>query len=120
MYSSEVKRLTATLPNRGDLPNATHRAQGENPVCGDRIAFTIEIAEGLLKECRFTATGCPAAIASAAAVTELVTGRNVSACLALDSADLLEYLGGLPAHKHHGAELAVSVLRRALARPLER
>jgi hypothetical protein len=35
-------------------------------------------------------------------------------CLRIGVEDVLNYLGGLPTHKKHGAELAVEVLKKSL------
>jgi NifU-like protein involved in Fe-S cluster formation len=114
MYSQTVRRLVASLPNRGGLPDPSHSAEGANPVCGDTVRLELRVAQGRVRACRFTGSGCPAALAAAAAVTELVEGNGVEECARLNVETLLEYLGGLPPHKRHGAELAVDVLRRAL------
>lgn len=115
MYSEKVRELVADLPNRGRLADATASFRAENPVCGDVTELQLKVESGRIEECRFLALGCPAAVASAAGVTELVRGRTVDRCRQLSVDGLLDYLGGLPTHKRHGAELAVEVLRRALA-----
>lgn len=114
MYSPVVQQLVHNLPNRGRVEPATHSAGGENPICGDRVELSIQINGGQIVDCRFQASGCPAAIASAAAVTLLVRDRALEEALNLTEEKLLEFLGGLPSHKLHGAQLAVEVLQRAL------
>ncbi len=116
MYSEKVKELVSNLPNRGELLEPSHRALGQNPICGDEVELFFQVHEGMVNECRFLARGCPAALASAAAVTELCRSRNVTECLRLDAEALLDFLGGLPRHKLHGVELALDVLRDALQR----
>ncbi|MEJ2079888.1 MAG: iron-sulfur cluster assembly scaffold protein [Acidobacteriota bacterium] len=115
MYSDKVRELVADLPNRGRLDDATASYRAENPVCGDVTELQLKVDSGRVEDCRFLALGCPAAVASAAALTELVRGKTVARCRQLSVDGLLDYLGGLPAHKRHGAELAVEVLRQALA-----
>ena len=114
MYSKTVRRLVAEMPNSGDLPEATHSARGENPVCGDVVRFDLWIVDAVVRECAFKASGCPAAIASAAAVTLLCRGKPVKACLELGPGDLTKFLEGLPPHKLHAPQLAIEALRRAL------
>lgn len=115
MYSEKVRQLVAELPNRGRLEGATASHRAENPVCGDVTELQLRVESGRIEDCRFLALGCPAAVASAAGLTELVRGRSVDRCRQLSVDGLLDYLGGLPSHKRHGAELAVEVLRSALA-----
>lgn len=114
MYSSVVQQLVHDLPNRGQVEPATHSARGENPICGDLVELSLQLNGERITACCFQASGCPAAIASAAAVTLLVRDRTLQECLSLSKETLLEYLGGLPSHKLHGAELAIEVLRKAL------
>jgi nitrogen fixation protein NifU and related proteins len=114
LYSETVRRLVAELPNHGKLPEATHSGRLENPVCGDVACLFLQVEQGRVSACRFQAQGCPGAIAAAAAVTLLATGKRVEDCLSITTDSVLSFLGGLPAHRVHGAELAIEVLRKAL------
>jgi nitrogen fixation NifU-like protein len=115
MYSEQVKKLVAELPNRGELADATHGSVVENPVCGDLIQLFFKIEQGIVMDCRFLAAGCPGAISSAAAVTMMCRSKTLDDCRALRSEDLLIFLGGLPRHRVHGAELALEGVHQALA-----
>ncbi|MBI4445499.1 MAG: iron-sulfur cluster assembly scaffold protein [Acidobacteria bacterium] len=114
MYSDKVKQLIQELPNRGKLEAATHTSRVENPVCGDITQLYFRVENDSVVESRFQTYGCPAAIAASAAVTLLCRDHSVKECLELTTDTLLKYLGGLPAHKLHGAELAIDALRSAL------
>lgn len=111
MYSDNARRLIAELPNRGSLPDATHSANAENPVCGDIIKLHLQIEGGLVRAARFECRGCPGATAAAAGITELVTSKTVAECRALGIKELESHVGELPPAKRHGLELAVEVLR---------
>lgn len=117
MYSDKVRQLIRDLPHMGPLPDATHSAEVSNPVCGDTVRLHLKTVDGRLEACRFQAYGCPAAIAAAAAVAELLLAGTREHWQELDAETVVAYLGGLPAHKRHGAELAVEALRQACARP---
>lgn len=117
MYSGKVRELIKELPNRGTLPDATHVSKVENPVCGDITHLYLKFKEGIVRECRFQTYGCPAAIAASAAITQLCKDKSLSECLKLDTDSVLKYLGGLPTHKLHGADLAVDALRTAIKNP---
>lgn len=114
MYSETVRKLVAELPNHGRLDGATLSARLENPICGDVACLFFLVKEGRVTTCRFQAQGCPGAVAAAAAVTIMASGKSVEECRAITTDSLLTYLGGLPAHRLHGAELAVAVLHKAL------
>lgn len=98
----------------GEVEGATGHSRRENPVCGDVAEFWVRVGEGRLDEVGFRAFGCAAAIASCSMLADLVTGLPLDEARALDSARLVEALGGLPRAKIHGAALAVDTLREAL------
>ena len=114
MYSEKVKGLLKRLPNRGVCKNPTYKGRSENPVCGDITEVQLRVDGGKVVECRFQAYGCPGTVAAAAGLTELVDGENLESCRRVSVGTLLDSIGGLPAHKEHGAELAVAALQQAL------
>jgi NifU-like protein involved in Fe-S cluster formation len=100
--------------NVGAVEPADGKGSDANPSCGDRTTITVRVADGRVAEARFRTFGCVAAIASASALTELATGRPVDDAAALEPADLLRALGGLPQRKEACALMAVGALRAAL------
>jgi nitrogen fixation NifU-like protein len=69
--------------NRGELPHASHRAEGYNPLCGDRITLYLLIEGGIVKDARFEGSGCAIATASASLMTEALKGRTQAQAEAL-------------------------------------
>jgi len=65
------------------LPNANHKAEGYNPLCGDRITLYLRIEDGIVKEASFEGVGCAIATASASLMTEALKGRTESEAEAL-------------------------------------
>ncbi|MEN3026296.1 MAG: Fe-S cluster assembly sulfur transfer protein SufU [Chlorobiota bacterium] len=63
--------------NAGDLPGATHRAEGDNPLCGDHITVALRIVDGKIEEIRFKGNGCAISQASASVMTTVVKGKTV-------------------------------------------
>lgn len=114
MYSERFRQLVAELPNRGDLPKATHVGSASNPVCGDQSQLFLRVEGMRVEAARFRASGCAAAIACSSAVTLLVAGRTLDECRRLTPEDIVSFLEGLPRHKKHAAEVAVDALRSAL------
>ena len=100
--------------NVGTLGHPDGTGADANPACGDRTTITLELTDGRISTARFRTFGCTAAIASASALTELVTGLTPEAAAALGPGDLLRVLGGLPARKEACALMAVGALRAAL------
>ena len=66
----------------GRLENATHSAEGVNPLCGDKLRLYLRVDEdGHIEASSFEGTGCAISVASASMLTEAVDG------LSLDGAD---------------------------------
>jgi nitrogen fixation NifU-like protein len=98
------------------LAAATHRHEGANPLCGDRLRMEAEVREGVLADVAFQASACAIATASASLLTERLRGATVSEVAALDEDDVVRALGaGVPAPRRGCATLALRVLREALA-----
>ena len=62
--------------NRGPLPGATHRAEGNNPLCGDQLRVLLEMKDDRIDQLRFEGTGCAISTASASLMSEAVRGRT--------------------------------------------
>ncbi len=72
--------------NRGDLPGATHRAEGNNPLCGDQLHVLIDVKDDLIHDLRFSGSGCAISTASASLMTEALRGRTRAEAAELFSA----------------------------------
>jgi nitrogen fixation NifU-like protein len=63
----------------GPLPEATHRAEGFNPLCGDRVTINLILdANGKIADIKFEGKGCAISQASASMMTDMVVGRTVA------------------------------------------
>ena len=60
--------------------------------------------------------GCGPAIAAGSIFTEMIVGRPVEECLAIEAKDVEFALGGLPSEKRHCAALPVQAFRDAFQR----
>ena len=83
LYQEVILDHSKRPRNFGRLTAATHRADGDNPLCGDKIHLELEVADGLVKEARFEGQGCAISTASASLMTETLKGRPVSEALTL-------------------------------------
>ena len=62
----------------GVLENATHKAEGFNPLCGDKVNVSLVLgADGRVTDIKFTGKGCAISQASASMMTDMVAGRTV-------------------------------------------
>jgi nitrogen fixation NifU-like protein len=60
------------------LENATHQAEGFNPLCGDQLKLYLIIEDNLIKSASFEGKGCAISTASASLMTEGVIGKTIS------------------------------------------
>jgi NifU-like protein involved in Fe-S cluster formation len=100
--------------NAGELTTANVVAEGENPVCGDRLRVELQIQDGRIAAMRWRAEGCAPAIAAASAASELLQGASLEDARRLDRNALSAALGGIPARKSHAATLVLTTIAQAL------
>ena len=62
--------------NFGSLPAADRKAEGHNPLCGDRIALQLKMNGEAIDDLRFSGKGCAISTASASMMTEAVKGKS--------------------------------------------
>jgi nitrogen fixation protein NifU and related proteins len=63
--------------NWGRLADATHRAEGLNPLCGDHIWVTLKVADGKVEQVGFEGQSCAICKASASMMSTNVKGKSV-------------------------------------------
>ena len=76
LYQEVILDHTRRPRNFGSLENATHRADGYNPLCGDRVTVSLQLDRDIVRDIRFEGKGCAISTASASMMTELLKGRN--------------------------------------------
>jgi nitrogen fixation NifU-like protein len=69
--------------NFGPLPAANRWAEGNNPLCGDRVTVHLDVADGCIRDVTFEGAGCAISTASASLMTETLKGRSVEEAHAL-------------------------------------
>ena len=62
----------------GTLDPADARADGHNPLCGDRLTVTVRLQGDRIEDIRFEGKGCAISTASASLMTEAVKGKPVA------------------------------------------
>lgn len=63
--------------NKGTVEDATHHADGYNPLCGDTVNLTLQVEDGIITDVKFEGHGCAISQASASLLTEEVRGKSV-------------------------------------------
>jgi len=59
------------------------KAEGFNPLCGDRLTVYVRVEDGAIEDVGFRGLGCAIATASASLMTESVRGKTVAEADAL-------------------------------------
>ena len=62
--------------NFGPLEGASHHAEGNNPLCGDRLSLAVRLNGERIEDIRIEGRGCAISTASASLMTEAVKGRD--------------------------------------------
>ena len=66
----------------GKLSDATHTAEGINPLCGDKLRLFVRLGDdNVISAVKFEGSGCAISVASASLLTELVTEMTVDEAL---------------------------------------
>lgn len=61
----------------GAMPAPSHKAEGYNPLCGDRVSVYLKLdADGRVADIAFEGKGCAISQASASMMTSLLKGRT--------------------------------------------
>ncbi len=92
MYLEIIREHSKDPRGFADVTGAALKAEGYNPLCGDRVEVGIELSGDKVKSCQFNGEGCSICMASASMMTEEVEGRPVSEALAVvqEFRDLLQ------------------------------
>jgi nitrogen fixation protein NifU and related proteins len=62
--------------NFGKLEPADSRADGHNPLCGDRLTVFLRMSGDRVEDIRFEGKGCAISTASASLMTEAIKGKD--------------------------------------------
>lgn len=99
-----------------------HDGMGEigDPGCGDFLRVYIKVDDNFIIAVRYQIRGCPASIACASVMTELVIGKDLDEAMLLEDMDIVKALGGLPEYKLHCSNLGATGLKKAIMNHLAR
>ncbi len=62
--------------NRREMPEASAKASGHNPLCGDRVSVFVKMDGDVLQDVSFVGSGCAISQASASMMTDCLKGRT--------------------------------------------
>ena len=114
MYSAKVMEHFANPHNVGEIPDANGVGEVGNPKCGDIMRMYLKIENNVIVDVKFLTFGCGAAIATSSMATDLIKGKTIDEALAVTNRQVVDALGGLPAHKLHCSVLAEESIKSAI------
>jgi nitrogen fixation NifU-like protein len=76
LYQQMILDHNRNPRNFRELPNATKRVDGYNPLCGDHYTVFVELDGDVIKEVTFTGNGCAISKSSASVMTTTVKGKK--------------------------------------------
>mgnify|MGYP003330182106 FL=1 len=77
LYQEVILDHNRNPRNFGPLEDADLRADGHNPLCGDKLSIAVNVVDGVVADIRFEGSGCAISKASASLMTEGIKGRTL-------------------------------------------
>ncbi|MDO5001292.1 MAG: Fe-S cluster assembly scaffold protein NifU [Eubacteriales bacterium] len=114
LYTETVMDHFMNPRNVGEIENADGVGEVGNAKCGDIMKMYLKIDNDVITDVKFETFGCGSAIASSSMATEMVKGKTVEEALAITNKQVVDALGGLPAHKLHCSVLAEESIKSAI------
>jgi nitrogen fixation NifU-like protein len=76
LYQEVILDHSKRPRNFRELPEASHRAEGFNPLCGDRATVYLRLEGDVVQDVAFKGAGCSISTASASMMTEALKGKS--------------------------------------------
>ncbi|MFM7828927.1 MAG: Fe-S cluster assembly sulfur transfer protein SufU [Actinomycetota bacterium] len=83
LYREIILDHYRTPRNRGELPPPAVCTEGNNPLCGDDIRIFLDIADGVVRDVKFSGQGCSISQSSTSMMTVAIKGKPVEEVRAL-------------------------------------
>ena len=76
LYQSVILEHNRSPRNYRRMENANRRAEGNNPLCGDRLTVWLRVEGDVVADASFQGSGCAISRASASLMTAVVRGKS--------------------------------------------
>lgn len=115
IYQQQILEHYHDPSNYGVLENSTHRSEGLNPTCGDKIIIDMIVEKNTIKDIKFSGEGCAISQAAASMLTEEIIGKPRETLKNMTKDDILEMLEiELSMNRLKCALLALETAQKAL------
>jgi nitrogen fixation protein NifU and related proteins len=114
LYSAKVLAEARQPQNMGvmDDPDGYGLVFGS---CGDTMEIFLRLNGERIEQVAFMTDGCGPTMACGSMLTRMAQGKSLAEAAAIEAAEVIIALDGLPAEHLHCATLAVNTLRQAIA-----
>jgi nitrogen fixation NifU-like protein len=76
LYQNVILEHNRSPRNYHAMDDADHKAEGHNPLCGDRLMVWVRLEDDVIQDASFQGSGCAISKASASLMTTAVKGRT--------------------------------------------
>ena len=83
LYQEVILDHSKRPRNCHSMDDANHKAEGYNPLCGDKLKLYLKIEDDVVKDVSFVGSGCAISTASASLMTESLKGKSRKEALKL-------------------------------------
>lgn len=77
LYQSVILDHNKRPRNFHEPEGANRSADGDNPLCGDKLTVYLTVEDGVVENAGFVGSGCAISTASASLMTEAIKGKTV-------------------------------------------
>ena len=92
MYREHILELYKSPSNFGTLKNPSHESTEYNSICGDEITIQLLIKSNVVKDIKFSGSGCVISTVSASLLTDKIKGMSPEDVKELSRGDILKLL----------------------------
>ena len=76
LYQQVILDHNKNPRNYREMPDATAKVEGYNPLCGDHYTIFLQLEDDTIKDVSFTGNGCAISKASASVMSSTVKGKS--------------------------------------------
>jgi nitrogen fixation NifU-like protein len=76
LYQQIILDHNKAPKNFREMEGANRKAEGYNPLCGDKVTIYLQVEAGTIKDISFQGSGCAISTASASLMTEILKGKT--------------------------------------------
>jgi len=114
MNFDKFNALVEGRVNYGELENASVVSEYKNIGCGDGYRLYLDVQGELIRDARYTTTGCSFSLASLAIICDLAKGKSLVAAAEIKPEELEPAIEGYPEKRKNYAVTAVQALQKAI------